>query len=89
MLVFLPCNNWLTSAKWSSLEFSLVSKFYSGFYIFLRVAVTMVLERMSLVQVFYFVLIGCHELSTDCLQWLINLPLSIRYMHRLGCQLVS
>lgn len=51
------------SAKWSSLEFSFVSIFYNAFYIFFhRVAVTMVLERMRLVQVFYFVLIGCHEL---------------------------
>lgn len=50
-------------AKWSSLEFAFVAVFYNGFDIFFyRVAVTMVLERMSLVQVFYFLLIGCREL---------------------------
>jgi hypothetical protein len=50
-------------AKWSSLEFSFVAIFYNVFYIFFyRVAVATVLERMSLVQVFYFLLIWCCEL---------------------------
>jgi hypothetical protein len=45
------------------LEFSFVAIFYNVFYVFFyRVAVATVLERMSLVQVFYFLLIWCREL---------------------------
>lgn len=54
-------------AKWSSLEFSFVAIFYNVFYIFFyRVAVATVLERMSLVQVFFFLLIKLSAVVNEC-----------------------